>query len=246
MYSPVQDGIERAAERVRFSEVPPPGRLRDLVQSYWELKTEVPLPADFHYHVMPDACVNVLLDQRNLDVAAVTVAPASALVLNLGKDFHYVGVQLLPGVWWGNPDELRRDLVTEAYEGSLPLRRYNRRLASQPPAEKHAVLTELVDELTESGHVARNPLTAMILRKLPEIQKVVDMARLTGLSTRQLQRTLKKMTGFAPHDFLKILRLQHSFQGEFLTHYSDQAHYIHAFRRATGHTPEAYRRRFRA
>jgi AraC-like DNA-binding protein len=245
MYSPVKDGIERADERVRFTEVRPPEKLRELVHCYWELKSEEPLAVDFRYHVVPDACVNVLLDQRGTDVVAVTAAPASAMVLNLGTEFHYVGVQLFPGVWRGDPGELRRGLVDQPYAGSLPLRRFNRRLVSLPFARKQAILTELVEHLMGSGHIARNPVIAAILRNLPEIQRVADMARFTGLSTRQLQRSLRDMTGFAPHDFLKILRVQYSFSGEFLTHYSDQSHFIHSFRKTTGHTPQRYRRRFR-
>jgi hypothetical protein len=111
MYSPAKDGIEKSAQFVRFTEAKPPESFHGLVHSYWELKTEKTLPEDFHYHIIPDACVNILFNQRNLDIAAVTAAPASALVLNLGKDFHFVGIQLFPGTWRGHPNELCRKLV---------------------------------------------------------------------------------------------------------------------------------------
>ncbi len=70
------------------------------------------------------------------------------------------------------------------------------------------------------------------------------MAALVGLSTRQLQRTLQRLTGFAPHDLLKVLRVQQSFRKHYLDLYADQAHYIHAFRQATGYTPGRYWKRF--
>ncbi len=244
MYSPVKDGIDRSAKLVRFAQAKPPESLNDLVHWYWELKTEGTLSEDFYYHVVPDACVNILLDQTSLDVVAMTVAPQSALVLNLGKAFHYVGVQLLPGVWRGAPSELCCEMVDQPYTGTLPLVAANRRLASLSFERKQAVLTALVEELIEGGYIAKNPVTATILRNVFEIQKVSDMARLTGMSTRQLQRNLREMTGLTPHDFLKILRVQYSFGGDFLTHYADQAHYIHSFRRTTGHTPMKYRKRF--
>lgn len=244
MYSPAKDGIERSAKFVRFTEVNPPESFHGLVHSYWELKTERTLPEDFHYHIIPDACVNILFNQRNLTIAAVTAAPASAIVLNLGKDFHFVGIQLFPGTWRGNPNELCRKLVDQPYAGTLPLIATNRRLAPLSFQRKQTVLTALAEEFKKNGLIAENPVTSTILKNFFEIQKVSDMAKLVGLSPRQLQRNLKDLTGFAPHDFLKILRLQYSFGGDFLTHYADQAHYIHTFRRATGHTPGKYKKRF--
>jgi len=67
---------------------------------------------------------------------------------------------------------------------------------------------------------------------------------LAGLSTRQLQRTLKQTTGFSPHDLLKVLRIQQSFKRHYLDLYADQSHYIHAFRTATGYTPARYLKKF--
>lgn len=244
MYSPVKDGIERSAKSVLFTEVKPPESFHDLVHSYWELRTEGVLAEDFHYHVIPDACVNILFNQRNLEIAAVTAAPASAIVLNLGKHFHYVGIQLFPGAWRGHPSDLCRKLVDKPYAGALPLIATNRRLAALSFPRQCSILTILAEQLIKDGLITKNPVTSKILKSFFEIQKVADMARLTGLSTRQLQRSLKATTGFAPHDFLKILRIQYSFGGDFLTHYADQAHYIHSFRRATGHTPVRYKKLF--
>lgn len=244
MYSPVKDGIERSAKSVRFTEVKPPDTFQHIVHSYWELRTEAALSEDFHYQVIPDACVNILFNQTNLDIAAITAAPASAMVLNLGKDFHYVGIQLFPGAWRGHPSELCRKLVDQPYAGTLPLVVTNRRLASLSFQQQAPILTTLAEHLKMSGLIGKNPITSKILSHVFEIHKVSDMAKLTGLSTRQLQRSLKETTGFTPHDFLKIIRLQYSFGGDFLNHFADQSHFIHSFRRATGHTPEKYKKRF--
>jgi AraC-like DNA-binding protein len=70
------------------------------------------------------------------------------------------------------------------------------------------------------------------------------MAELVGVSARQLQRILKRSTGFSPHDLLKVLRVQQSFRKHYLDLYADQSHFIHAFRNATGYTPVQYRSRF--
>lgn len=244
MYSPIKDGIDKSASFVRYIQAEPPDSLRKFVHCYWELKTDKSLQQDFHYQVVPDACVNILLNQRSLNIVAVTLAPASAMALNLGKDFRYVGIQLIPGVWRGDQGDLSRKKVDSPYEGKLPLVAYNQRITPLAFDQALPELTALVEELIRDGKIAENRITATILENIADIHKVSDMARLTGLSTRQLQRNLKAITGFSPHDFLKILRMQYAFGGDFLTHYADQAHYIHSFRRATGHTPLIYRKRF--
>ena len=66
------------------------------------------------------------------------------------------------------------------------------------------------------------------------------MAEITGLSPRQLQRKIKSSTGFSPHDFLKVLRIQKSFREDYLYYYADQSHFIHSFRKIIGYTPGEY------
>jgi AraC-like DNA-binding protein len=70
------------------------------------------------------------------------------------------------------------------------------------------------------------------------------MASFSSLSSRQLQRVLKKTTGFTPHDFLKVLRLQQTLNGNDTWSYADQSHFIHSFRKATGYTPGKYSKKF--
>ena len=106
-------------------------------------------------------------------------------------------------------------------------------------------MTELVQELVSHNIVKENQITGKILKALDVIHSVRDMAGIVGLSPRQLQRTLKRSTGFTPHDFLKVLRLQGSFQQPDLDVFSDQAHFIRSFRRATGYPPGQYARKFR-
>jgi AraC-like DNA-binding protein len=110
--------------------------------------------------------------------------------------------------------------------------------------EMPRVLSELVRWCMKYGHVRANATTATILSNLDKIRSVSDMALLLGLSPRQLQRTLRKTTGFAPHDLLKVMRVQRSFRTHYLDLYSDQAHFTHAFRQAVGYTPGQYRKRF--
>jgi AraC-like DNA-binding protein len=244
MYSPTQDGFSVRGQAVRYTELPSTGDLSDVIHCFWELRTLVQLPEDFHYHALPDACVNLLFNLIDTQIAGVTALHTQATTLNLGTSFHYVGVQLYPGVWQGDRNELMNRYVGAPYRGALPLIQTNQRLVGLEFAGMTHVLSDLLRWCMQHGHVRANAVTADILSNLDTIRSVADMAALLSLSPRQLQRTLKRLTGFAPHDLLKVLRLQRSFRTHYLDLYADQAHFTHAFRQATGYTPGHYRKRF--
>jgi AraC-like DNA-binding protein len=243
-YAPVVGGFSQRGAEVRYGELPPPQDLADVVHVFWELRTLAPLAADFMYHAVPDACVNLLFNQMDTEVAGVTALHTEATTLNLGTVFHYVGVQFYPGAWQGDRDEVQDRYVGTAYQGALPLVRTNLQMVGLDFDEMGLVLADLVRWCVAHGQVRSHPLTAAILSQLDAIRSVADMAVLAGLSTRQLQRTLRQLTGFAPHDLLKVLRLQQSFRRHHLDLYADQAHFTHAFRRAIGYTPGQYRKAF--
>lgn len=240
MYDPIQDGVEKTVRAVRYIVERAPAHLSGLVHCYWELKTESPLADDFCLHAMPDACVNILFNQVDPDIAGVTALRTEHEVLNLGRSFHYVGIELLPGVWRGNPQEIADQFVGAAYTGELPLVAVSRDLVSRDFAGKREIMSGLVEWLIEAHLVVRNPITEKILANLGDIRTVSEMAAIACVSSRQLQRILKQTTGFSPHDLLKILRIQQSFKQHYLDLYADQSHYIHSFRKVTGYTPAKY------
>lgn len=244
MYKPVKDGIEKDVKSVTYTEAYPSSELSELVHCFWELKTTSPTPRDFLYHIIPDACVNILFNQIETSVTAITALEVNSKTLNLGREFHYVGIQLLPGVWRDSPEEIIKGFVGKPYVGKLPLIKTNELMVSLDFSEKQIHLTSLVVSLITRGLLAPNVVTTRILRDLNQIKTVADMAEVVGLSPRQLQRTLKETTGFSPHDFLKILKLQQSFEHSYLDFYADQAHYIHSFRKITGFTPSKYSKKF--
>lgn len=164
--------------------------------------------------------------------------------MNLGKDFHYAGIQFFPGVWQGDPNETSDSYVGTPYAGDLPLVETSEKLVSVDFTAKQPVLSALVSQLIERKLVAVNIVTQKILSNLDKIHNVADMAAATHLSSRQLQRNLKKSTGFTPHDFLKVIRLQQSFKQHYLDAYTDQSHFIHSFRKITGYTPAEYYRKY--
>jgi AraC-like DNA-binding protein len=202
------------------------------------------LNEDFFLHVLPDACVNVLFNMVDTQIAAITARKITYVELNLGKMFHYTGIQLLPGVWKGNRDEIATDFVDTPYTGSLPLIDTASKLAGLSFEAQQAVLSDIARWFINDKLIAANTVTAQILAKLDTIHTVADMAALTGMSPRHLQRILQQTTGFTPHDLLKVLRLQQSFKQGYQVSYADQSHFIHSFRKITGYTPAEYFKNF--
>ena len=244
MYDPVKDGMEKTVTSVIYTEAKPTDALSDYVHSFWELKTDTKLSEDFCLHALPDACVNILFNQADTRIAGVTALLTRYEALNLGKQFNYAGIQFLPGVWQGDSHEITDKYVGTPYTGQLPLVSTGNALAKVRFSAKQTILSALVQQLIEQKVVAANHVTAKILANLDTINTVADMASITQISSRQLQRILKRTTGFSPHDFLKVLRLQKSFKQHYMETYSDQSHFIHSFRKITGYTPAEYYRKF--
>ena len=244
MYDPKGNGKERTVQSVIFNEAEPPHHLRGIVHRYLELNTEGTLPDDYRFHALPDACTYIVFDQTDRRVTGVSRLRAESQEFNLGNSFSFINIRFLPGVWQGDLDQVEYGLVNSPYSGNLPLIDTNQRLSNLDFSGKQSVLSELVEWLIEDGLVASDPVTEKIFQHLDDIHSVSDMAAISSLSPRQLQRTLKRTTDFTPHDFLKVLRLQQSLNGKDTWSYADQSHFIHSFRKATGYTPGKYSRKF--
>jgi len=179
MYEPVRDGIEKSVQSVSYVEAPAPADLSDLVHCYWELKTDVELDDDFTLHALPDACVNVLLDQRNTDIAGITALQTTHTTLDLGRDFHYVGIQFYPGVW-RDQDTTVDHYVGDSYTGDLPLVETSQRIAGKDFAAMELGLSALVSELADLGLV---------------LMSFADQSHFT--------HSFRDLTGFTPGEFQK-------------------------------------------
>ena len=244
MYDPKGNGKEKAVQSVQFVEAEPPAHLRGIVHRFLELKTDGTLPEDYRFHALPDACAYIVFDQLNRSITGVSKLRAGSEEFNLGRTFHYVNIRFLPGVWQSSREPISHGMVDKPYAGDLPLIAINNDLSNGSFIDQQTVLSTLVEWLIERELVVANPITEKIFQNLDGIHSVADMAEIVDLSPRQLQRTLKRTTGFTPHDFLKVLRLQQALNGNDTWSYADQSHFIHSFRKATGYTPGKYSRKY--
>jgi len=198
MYDPKGNGKDKSVDLVQFLEAEPPSHLQGIVHRFLELKTDGVLKDDYRFHALPDACTYVVFDQLDSSVAGVSKLRAESEEFNLGKKFHFVNIRFLPGVWQGDLQKVAYGMVDTLYTGDLGLLKLNWNLHNKGFEQQQTELIELVENLMERKLVATNPVTEQIFQNLDDIQTVADMAAFCKLSARQLQRVLKKTTGFTP------------------------------------------------
>lgn len=243
-YNPKGHGKAKSEPTVWFHEAEPPSHLSEVVHRFLELKTLEPLTDDYRFHALPDACTYIVFNQRDPEITGVTKLRTASEEFNLGREFHYVNIRFFPGVWQSRDIAVSDGSVETPYSGNLPLIEVSQSLRGHNFETQQEVLAGLVEQLVERSIVMPNTVVQRIIRGLDEINSVKDMADMSRVSSRQLQRVLKQSTGFAPHDFLKVIRLQKTLSGEETDSYADQSHFIRSFRSATGYTPGHYSKKF--
>lgn len=243
-YAPTGHGKKKGHEAVRFVEAEPPRHLRGIVHRFVHLSTNAPLAEDYRFHALPDACSYLVFDQLHPGVAGATRLCHVSEEFNLGRAFHFANVRLFPGVWQLQKHALATGQIRSRYRGELPFAECAQRLCGQDFALQQLILAEFVEVLMERKIIRTNTAMHRVLMHLDEIRQVSDMASVAGVSPRHLQRLVKDCMGFSPHDLLKILKLQMSLRGDVNGVYSDQSHFINAFRKALGYTPTTFHRMF--
>jgi len=104
MYDPKGNGKDKTVHSVHFAEAEPPPHLRGIVHRFLELKTLGPLPEDYRFHALPDACAYLVFDQLDRRITGVSTLRAESEEFNLGRQFHFVNIRFLPGVWRGGDE----------------------------------------------------------------------------------------------------------------------------------------------
>lgn len=246
MHTPVQPGIPRfLQDGVFYQEHHPDSAFRDQIYCLWQLRTTCILPTDCHYLVVPDACIDLVFDLFGQTKDVLVMSPGiRALDLNLGRQFHYCGIRLYPGVWRGSQHIIAHSQTFSSL-GDINMPAFTRQLSASPEGDRHQLLQNLVRQLTLQGAVNDAAWMPKLLAQADHLTRVDDLVRISGYSRRQLQRLFPEKTGFSAHDFLKILRFHQALANQRIDAYTDQSHYIREFKRITGITPVAFRQQYR-
>ncbi len=238
MYRPKQVGIpDKFSAQTYYKEYELPRQLSGLCFYAWELRTQEALDEDFLYLVLPDVCADIIFNlhaKSEDDRVLVMKSGNKVQEVNLGKQFHYVGVRLLPGVIQDNL-QLTGQHMTQAWQ----------QLVQSAAGSGHlTVLAQLVQSLQAQGELAEDGIMERLLRESDAVRQVSDFEHISGYSRRQLQRIFLRKTGMTPSEVLAVLRFQRTLAEDLDHSYADQSHLTKAYRRITGLTPGTFKAKY--
>ncbi len=250
-YLPLQNGLKKDnSDNVRYKEFVPDASLSNVVYTFWELKSVVPLKEDFAYTIMPDACIDLIfsLSMKPKALPVLTTPHVASRDINLGASFHHIGIRFYPGVFTELAPNISSIVGNELpcpSLGSSDLEKFTSSLEDAPESEHVSLLNNLVFSLLKSGYVASDILVAKTIDGLLEGKSVEIIAQTCGYSTRQLRRVIRKKTGFSPMQLYRVIRFQLALSSnEYLLRFADQAHLIKEFNAITGSSHRAFLKRF--
>ncbi len=256
--SPVDSAMPRD---VPYREFPPHAGLRRHVACYWSIRCALPPSEGQDDAVVPDACIDFLFDLAG-DGADLIGTMTRPLAVSRVGHLDLLGVRLRPGAipsFVDVPaDEITNGTVSLERVWGSDVRALYQRLREAPGTTARVAL---LDEVLLTRLVARgNPdavtlAAAGLLERSGGRMRVEDLARATGMGTRQLERRFLASVGVPPKTACRVVRFQVALarlradpgapltRVALLAGYHDQAHLTRDFTAFAGESPGAYRRR---
>lgn len=237
MYRPRQITIpDEFRNTVVYQEYEPPANLKKFCYYFWELRTAQTLTKDFWYWILPDACTDSIFDldaTNKINHVFVMASAREVEKINLGRQFHYVGLRFLPGVLQ----------TTTLHDMPAAEKTWHQLKQTATSLERQTRLTSFARTLLAENKVRDNYLMRHIMAHSEQLRRVSDLAAITDYTPRQLQRIFRAHMGLTPSSFIQILRFQDTLKGAPSHPYADQSHLIKEYKRIAGVTPRAFKAR---
>ena len=223
--------------------------LEDYCMCIWEMKSEKLLDKTIDNNILPDACIDIVIDFVNKTICFAGFSKETE-PFKLNENIDYMGVRLKPGSFYSifhkGADmimdnmipfsEIEKDFDIEEIlsfndtEKRIEFfKKYLLRKVESVPSKEFIVI---VNQLYES----------------PKEQSVISIAKKLGYNKRQLFRIFKKNYGISPKVLLNILRLHlcltlileeniELMDAAVQCGFYDQSHFIKEIKRYTGISP---------
>lgn len=243
-------------QRFRLTSIPPSPELAPFIKHYWVVKWELAEGERYNQVVVPNPCVNLVLEPGKTACFAPGTATFSYLLQGSGCVF---GVKFHPGGfypffgeplsgWRGKPVPVMRvlGLTGEELEESVLGLKDEQAMAE----EMERVLMRHLPEPDPQAQLIRE--TVEDIAKDRELTKVDMLCARMGMHKRTVQRLFDQYVGVSPKWVIRLYRIQDAAErldsgrhGELVKlamdlGYHDQAHFIKDFKNVTGQTPEEY------
>lgn len=252
---------------MRYHEIHPRPPLGNFVECFWTLEGDGPSPAATPERILPDGCVELILNfgerfsqhvdgMRTLQPRHFLVGQMSGpILISPNGTVQLLGIRFHPG---GTLPFLRvpmnelTDRIAELGSLSNELERELLDAGDPPPSlakKTSAVEAALLKRLLRGSYdsAATTRFAARIVRSAGLIS-IDQLATDSGISSRQLERRFMRDIGVGPKLLSRILRFQQVFRAvervdpEWASiavdcGYYDQAHLIRDFNQFAGQTP---------
>lgn len=240
-----------------YQEFDPPSQLSTHVSRYWSVAVPDHTEPGFPHRVFPDGCMNLVAMRRASFTHCTVQGPRDTpLIVAVEPGDRYWGVRFWPdagGAVCGIPAGDLVERMRPAHEvfGSDAAALAERLAGAHDPHEAGPILDEWIG-LRVAAAPALDPAVRVAVVAIIAANggpPVTALARMVGLSPRQLQRRFKRATGLSPKAFARIRRMRAA-----LTHllddvpmtwsavaaelgFADHAHLVREFTRLAGLTP---------
>lgn len=257
-YRPIQPVVKQLPDHIVYNEIPPHGLLKNLIHSYWEIRTLQRLEHNYDYRIVSDGCIDIFYNVDAPGENYIMGVANSFEIFPMGNAFHYVGIRFLPGAFpllFGISSAEFTDRVTplrlvlpalaglietaisETRDLACTGMLFDEFMLKLPPPHERLRDDRLYEALT------------LMIKSGGSLRVEQDLH--TGLSERQLRRLFEFYVGDSPKKFMRIVRFQHALgltgnrrqlrvEKNFIdAGYYDQAHFIKDFRQYYGLTPSS-------
>lgn len=256
-----------------YREFEPDLRLRPAIKCYWFLTGRTNFVADGDEReferILPDGCSELIFhcgDRFTQQVPSGTVEQprtlligpnTRAVVVRPGSEVDVVGVRFHPGgmaLLGDVPATELRDCVLDAADVGVRLAEdlIARLGETGPDAERVSILDRTLLQRLERTVLDHTMLSLQrFIAESGGQVRTTSLARIAGLSMRQMQRRFQAATGVPPKLLSRLVRLQRALSaaqqpGASLAAvaaaagYADQAHFTRDFREFAGISPAEY------
>jgi AraC-like DNA-binding protein len=254
LFRPYQPSFSRNINNVAYREIYPDEKLYDQIYCYWELRSLKSIETEFVYRVVADGCNDIFFQLDDPDESFVAGFYNRYTEFSIGKEFRYIGIRFLPGMFAPLFYIDAKDLInrTEKLEDvtktvSAYIRDYfsDKDTFSEIKTKLDSFFIGLFSKNSEILDSHFNYAIRRIITQSGNLRIEKDLQN--SLSSRQLRRYFELYIGDSAKTFSKVIRFQQLLNAVLsknntctLFHdfgYYDQAHFIRDFSRMYGVTP---------
>jgi AraC-like DNA-binding protein len=242
-----------------YREIPPPPSLREYVECFWTGDVTPPANPGVIERVLPDGCVDFILEIGSSRASPVAVGTMTRpLLLGARSPHQFLGVRFQPGrayAMLGIPAiELTDDSVPlgDVWRDVDPL--VDGVLGVPDIEQRVAVLARALERHLPSAPAPAREVDAAI-RSIVASGGTIEIATLgpaLGVTRQHLARAFSRWVGVSPKTFARVVRLRRLLEAlreardphwsalATWAGYYDQSHLVTEFKELTGMTPSAW------